>query len=54
MKKKAKLHKVRNLIALNPLLRKGGLYEQEDIDVVRKRVKREQKLKLKKIDWLKE
>jgi hypothetical protein len=53
MKKKPKLHQARNLVALNPLLKKGGVNHQEDIDVVRKRKRREEKLKLNKTDWLK-
>ena len=30
--------KPRNYLALDPLLRKGGIHEKEDIDIVRKNV----------------
>lgn len=54
MKHKVKLNKARNLVALNPLLKKGGVYHQDEVDVVRKREKRQQQLKLNKIDWFKD
>lgn len=53
MKQKLKVNKARNLVALNPLLTKGGVYHQEEVDVVRKRDKRNEKLKLNSVDWLK-
>lgn len=44
--------KPRNYLALNPLLRKGGIHEKEDIDVVRKKRRRETKQQLRQTDWL--
>jgi len=46
--------KPRNYLALDPLLRKGGLHEKEDIDIVRKKRRRETKQQLRKTDWLSE
>ncbi len=44
--------KPRNYLALNPLLKKGGIHEKEDIDIVRKKGRRETKQQLRKTDWL--
>ncbi|TXD96442.1 hypothetical protein ES754_09865 [Psychrobacter frigidicola] len=46
--------KPRNYLALNPLLRKGGIHEKEDIDIVRKQRRRETKQNLRQTDWLSE
>ena len=43
--------KPRNYLALNPLLKKGGIHEKEDIDIVRKKRRRETKQQLRKTDW---
>ena len=44
--------KTRNYLALNTLLKKGGIHEEEDIDIVRKKRRRETKQQLRKTDWL--
>ena len=44
--------KPRNYLALDPLLRKGGIHEKEDI--VRKKRRRETKQQLRRTDWLSE
>ena len=44
--------KPRNYLALDPLLKKGGIHEKEDIDIVRKKRRRETKQQLRKTDWL--
>lgn len=46
--------KPRNYLALNPLLKKGGIHEKEDIDIVRKKRRRETKQQLRQTDWLSE
>ena len=46
--------KPRNYLALNPLLKKGGIHEKEDIDCVRKKRRRETKQNLRQTDWLSE
>ena len=46
--------KPRNHLALNPLLKKGGIHEKEDIDCVRKKRRRETKQNLRQTDWLSE
>lgn len=46
--------KSRNYLALDPLLRKGGIHEKEDIDIVRKKRRRETKQQLRQTDWLSE
>ena len=46
--------KPRNYLALDPLLRKGGIHEKEDIDIVRKKRRRETKQQLQQTDWLSE
>lgn len=46
--------KPRNYLALNPLLKKGGIHEKEDIDCVRKKHRRETKRQLRQRDWLSE
>ena len=46
--------KARNYLALDPLLKKGGIHEKEDIDIVRKKRRRETKQQLRQTDWLSE
>ena len=46
--------KPRNYLALDPLLRKGGIHEKEDVDIIRKKRRRETKQRLRKTDWLSE
>ncbi|WP_201529832.1 hypothetical protein [Psychrobacter frigidicola] len=44
--------KLRNYLTLNPLLRKGGIHEKEDVDIVLKKCRRETKQNLRQTDWL--
>lgn len=44
--------KPRNYLALNPLLQKGGLHEKDDVDIARKKQRRQTKQSLRKKDWL--
>ena len=44
--------KPRNYLALDPLLKKGGIHEKEDIDIVRKKRRRETKQQLRQTDWV--
>lgn len=44
--------KPRNYLALNPLLQKGGIHEKDDIDIARKKQRRQTKQNLRKKDWL--
>ena len=46
--------KPRNYLALDPLLRKGGIHEKEDVDIIRKKRRRETKQRFRKTDWLSE
>lgn len=46
--------KPRNYLALNPLLQKGGLHEKDDMEIVRKKQRRQTKQDLRKQSWLKE
>ena len=46
--------KPRNYLALDPLLKKGGIHEKEDIDSARKKRRRETKQQLRRTDWLSE
>ena len=46
--------KPRNYLALDPLLRKGGIHEKENIDIVRKKRRRETRQQLRQTDWLSE
>ena len=46
--------KARNYLALDPLLKKGGIHEKADIDIVRKKRRRETKQQLRQTDWLSE
>lgn len=46
--------KPRNYLALNPLLQKGGLHEKEDVEIARKKQRRQTKQSLRKKDWLHE
>ena len=44
--------KPRNYWALNPLLKKGGIHEKEDVTIARKKRRRETKQSLRQTDWL--
>lgn len=46
--------KARNYLVLDPLLKKGGIHEKADIDIVRKKRRRETKQQLRQTDWLSE
>lgn len=46
--------KPRNYLALNPLLKKGGIHEKEDVTIARKKRRRETKQSLRQTDWLSE
>lgn len=46
--------KPRNYLALNPLLKKGGIHEKDDVAIVRKKRRRETKQQLRQTDWLSE
>ena len=46
--------KARNYLVLYPLLKKGGIHEKGDIDIVRKKRRRETKQQLRQTDWLSE
>ena len=46
--------KPRNHVAFNPLLKKGGVHEKDNIEVVRKKKRREAKKILRQKDWLSE
>lgn len=43
--------KPRNFLALNPLLKKSGIHDKEDIDSARKKHRRETKQQLRQTDW---
>lgn len=44
--------KVRNPVALSPLLHKGGVYETEKPHTIHRRERKQHKVGLRKIDWL--
>lgn len=44
--------KVRNPVALSPLLQKGGVHETEKPKAVHRRERKQQKVCLRKTDWL--
>lgn len=46
--------KLRNYLALNPLLKKGCIHEKDDIDIIRKKRRRETKQNLRQTNWLAE
>lgn len=46
------LIKPRNYLALNPLLQKGGVHKKDDVDIARKKQRRQTKQRLHKTDWL--
>ncbi|UNK06151.2 hypothetical protein MN210_05865 [Psychrobacter raelei] len=46
--------KPRNHAAFNPLLKKGGVHEKDNIEAVRKKKRRETKKILRQKDWLSE
>ena len=46
--------KPRNYLALSPLLQKGGLHEKDNVEIARKKQRRQTKQDLRKQIWLKE
>ncbi|MDE2421672.1 MAG: hypothetical protein KGO49_10910 [Gammaproteobacteria bacterium] len=53
MKLKKQLRfKERNLLALHPLLHKGGVHQEEDVDMARMRERKREQLRLRKTNWL--
>lgn len=46
--------KPRNHLAFNPLLKKGGVHQKDDVEAVRKKKRRETKQSLRQKDWLSE
>lgn len=50
--KPGKLNKPRNHLALNPLMRKGGLHGKDDVAMARKRQRRQSQQELRRVDWL--
>jgi hypothetical protein len=44
--------KQRNLLALHPLLHKGGVHQEEDVDTARIRERKREQLRLRRTDWL--
>ena len=46
--------KPRNYLALNPLLQKGGLHEKDDVEIARKKQRRQTKQDLRKQVWRQE
>ena len=46
--------KTRNHLAFNPLLKKGGVHQKDDVEAVRKKKRRETKQSLRQKDWLSE
>jgi hypothetical protein len=51
--KKLPQFRERNHLALHPLLHKGGVHQEDDIDTARMRERRATRQKLKRTDWLK-
>lgn len=49
-----KATKPRNHLAFNPLLKKGGVHQKDDVEAVRKKKRRETKQSLRQKDWLSE
>ncbi|GAC1374604.1 MAG: hypothetical protein NVS3B3_10550 [Aquirhabdus sp.] len=50
--KKLPRFKERNLLVLHPLLQKGGVHQEADIDTVRMRERKREQVRLRKTDWL--
>lgn len=46
--------KPRNHLAFNPLLKKGGVHQKDDVEAVHKKKRRETKQSLRQKDWLSE
>lgn len=46
--------KPRNHLTFNPLLKKGGVHQKDDVEAVRKKKRRETKQSLRQKDWLSE
>lgn len=44
--------KLKNYLALNPLLQKGGLHDKDDVSLARKKQRRQTRQDLRKTDWL--
>lgn len=49
--KKLPRFKERNLLVLHPLLHKGGVHQQQDIDTARMRERKREQTRLRKTDW---
>jgi hypothetical protein len=50
--KKLPRFKERNLLVLHPLLHKGGVHQEEDVDTARIRERKREQLRLRRTDWL--
>ena len=50
--KKLPRFKERNLLVLHPLLHKGGVHQQQDVDTARMRERKREQTRLRKTDWL--
>lgn len=50
--KKLPRFKERNHLVLHPLLHKGGVHQDEDVDTVRMRERKREQLRLRQTDWL--
>jgi hypothetical protein len=50
--KKLPKFKERNLLVLHPLLHKGGVHQEEDVDTARIRERKREQLRLRQTDWL--
>lgn len=44
--------KLKNYLALNPLLQKGGLHDKDDVALARKKQRRQTRQDLRRTDWL--
>lgn len=42
----------RNHLVLHPLLHKGGVHQEEDVDMARMRERKREQLRLRKTNWL--
>ena len=50
--KKLPKFKERNLLVLHPLLHKGGVHQEEDVDTSRMRERKREQLRLRRTNWL--
>lgn len=50
--KKLPRFKERNLLVLHPILHKGGVHQDEDVDTARMRERKREQLRLRQTDWL--